>query len=217
MPIFPPRPRRRAVSIMTPEPGRRRRRRHRLRPRRHRRHTRPAPAPSARQEAAADTTAAPVQLAPAPPATLIRLPRPQPQTIDPVRNPDNLRVFRSQNRYPSGSTADGFRESASRRRPPTQKAMPLHLIKLAVGCESVKELTGWVAERMRTARQKGLPRHHIHITRMTPKRGRGTAGRRFALLGHPRRDRGARKDHRVSSRSATATGSAAAGWSCSPK
>src|SRR6201997_2239760 len=35
--------------------------------------------------------------------------------------------------------------------------MPLHLIKLAVGCESAKK--------------KGLPRHHIHITRMTPKRG----------------------------------------------
>jgi hypothetical protein len=48
--------------------------------------------------------------------------------------------------------------------------MPLHLIKLAVGCESVTELKGWVAERMRTAKQKGLPRHHIHITRMTPKR-----------------------------------------------
>jgi hypothetical protein len=49
--------------------------------------------------------------------------------------------------------------------------MPLHLIKLAVGCESVKELKGWVAERMQTAKKKGLPRHHIHITRMTPKRG----------------------------------------------
>jgi hypothetical protein len=48
--------------------------------------------------------------------------------------------------------------------------MPLHLIKLAVGCDSVKELKSWVAERMRTAKQKGLPRHHIHITRMTPKR-----------------------------------------------
>jgi hypothetical protein len=48
--------------------------------------------------------------------------------------------------------------------------MPLHLIKLAVGCDSVKELKGWVAEHMRTALQKGLPRHHIHITRMTPKR-----------------------------------------------
>ncbi len=49
--------------------------------------------------------------------------------------------------------------------------MPLHLIKLAVGCESVKELKSWVAERILTAKQKCLPRHHIHITRMTPKRG----------------------------------------------
>src|ERR1700741_394616 len=48
--------------------------------------------------------------------------------------------------------------------------MPLHIIKLAVGCESVKELKSWVAERIRTAKAKGLPRHHIHITRMTPKR-----------------------------------------------
>ena len=48
--------------------------------------------------------------------------------------------------------------------------MPLHIIKLAVGCESVKELKGWVAERMATAKKKGLPLRHIHITRMTPKR-----------------------------------------------
>ena len=48
--------------------------------------------------------------------------------------------------------------------------MPLHLIKLAVGCESVKELRGWVAERMKTAKKKGLPQRHVHITRMTPKR-----------------------------------------------
>jgi hypothetical protein len=48
--------------------------------------------------------------------------------------------------------------------------MPLHLIKLAVGCESVKELKGWVAERMQTAKKKGQPLHHIHITRMMPKR-----------------------------------------------
>ena len=48
--------------------------------------------------------------------------------------------------------------------------MPLHLIKLAVGCDSVKELKSWVAQRMQAAKQKGLPRHHIHITRMTPKR-----------------------------------------------
>src|SRR4051795_6533477 len=48
--------------------------------------------------------------------------------------------------------------------------MPLHLIKLAVGCESVKDLKGRIAERMRTAKKKGLPLRHIHITRMTPKR-----------------------------------------------
>jgi hypothetical protein len=48
--------------------------------------------------------------------------------------------------------------------------MPLHLIKLAVGCESVKELKGRIAERMATAKKKGLPLRHIHITRMMPKR-----------------------------------------------
>ncbi|MFL9502027.1 DUF1489 family protein [Rhodopseudomonas palustris] len=42
--------------------------------------------------------------------------------------------------------------------------MALHLIKLAVGCESVKELTERVAERARSSGR------HIHITRMVPKR-----------------------------------------------
>ncbi|WP_454619515.1 DUF1489 family protein [Bradyrhizobium cenepequi] len=48
--------------------------------------------------------------------------------------------------------------------------MPLHLIKLAVGCDSVKDLKTWVAERMAIAKKKGLPQRHVHITRMTPKR-----------------------------------------------
>jgi hypothetical protein len=48
--------------------------------------------------------------------------------------------------------------------------MPLHLIKLCVGCDSVKDLKEWVAERMKTAKKKGQPAHHIHVTRMTPKR-----------------------------------------------
>ena len=48
--------------------------------------------------------------------------------------------------------------------------MPLHLVKLCVGCDSVKELKAWIAERMSAARKKGLPLHHIHVTRMTPKR-----------------------------------------------
>jgi hypothetical protein len=49
--------------------------------------------------------------------------------------------------------------------------MPLHLIKLSVGAESVKDLKGWIADRIRVAKSKGQPAHHIHITRMTPKRG----------------------------------------------
>ena len=48
--------------------------------------------------------------------------------------------------------------------------MPLHILKLAVGCDSVKELKEWVAERMSAAKKKGLPQHHVHITRMVPKR-----------------------------------------------
>ena len=48
--------------------------------------------------------------------------------------------------------------------------MSLHLIKLAVGCDSVKELKDWIAERMKTAKKQGLPQRHVHVTRMTPKR-----------------------------------------------
>src|SRR3979490_3243889 len=48
--------------------------------------------------------------------------------------------------------------------------MPVHPIKLAGGCGSVKELRGWVAERMARAKKKGLPLRHVHVTRMTPKR-----------------------------------------------
>jgi hypothetical protein len=48
--------------------------------------------------------------------------------------------------------------------------MPLHLIKLSVGADSVKDLKGWIADRIKLAKSKGQPAHHIHITRMTPKR-----------------------------------------------
>ena len=48
--------------------------------------------------------------------------------------------------------------------------MPLHLIKLSVGADSVKDLKGWIADRIKVAKSKGQPAHHIHITRMTPKR-----------------------------------------------
>lgn len=48
--------------------------------------------------------------------------------------------------------------------------MPLHLIKLAVGCDSIKDLQDRLRERMRQAKEQGLPRRHIHVTRMMPKR-----------------------------------------------
>lgn len=44
--------------------------------------------------------------------------------------------------------------------------MPLHLIKLSVGAESIKDLDGWIKERLK----KSKTNRHIHITRMTPKR-----------------------------------------------
>ena len=48
--------------------------------------------------------------------------------------------------------------------------MPLHLIKLSVGAESIKDLDGWIKERVKQAVAKGMPRRHVHVTRMTPKR-----------------------------------------------
>ena len=48
--------------------------------------------------------------------------------------------------------------------------MPLHLIKLSVGAESIKDLDGWIKERVKKAVAAGKPRRHVHITRMTPKR-----------------------------------------------
>ncbi|KAJ8135723.1 hypothetical protein OY671_011064, partial [Metschnikowia pulcherrima] len=48
--------------------------------------------------------------------------------------------------------------------------MPLHLVKLSVGATSIKDLRGWIAERVKQAKAKGQPPRHIHITRMSPKR-----------------------------------------------
>lgn len=45
--------------------------------------------------------------------------------------------------------------------------MPLHLIKLCVGCESIEDLASWLDER-RAAHGPGW--EHAHVTRMTPKR-----------------------------------------------
>jgi len=47
--------------------------------------------------------------------------------------------------------------------------MSLHLIKLCVGCDSVKDLEGWIKQKLK-ALKKGAKREHIHTTRMVPKR-----------------------------------------------
>ncbi len=48
--------------------------------------------------------------------------------------------------------------------------MPLHLLKLCVGAESLKDLREWIAARMREAERRGAPGRPAHVTRQTPKR-----------------------------------------------
>jgi hypothetical protein len=46
----------------------------------------------------------------------------------------------------------------------------LHLIKLCVGCDSVKDLEAWIRTRLKERKRRGLAREHVHTTRMVPKR-----------------------------------------------
>ena len=46
--------------------------------------------------------------------------------------------------------------------------MPLHLIKLCVGVDTVQDLEDWIIEKRRKTR--GKKTEHIHTTRMVPKR-----------------------------------------------
>jgi hypothetical protein len=48
--------------------------------------------------------------------------------------------------------------------------MALNLIKLCVGCDSVRELEGWIKQRLKDKRKRGERPEHIHRTRMVPKR-----------------------------------------------
>lgn len=48
--------------------------------------------------------------------------------------------------------------------------MPLHIIKLCVGCESLSDLAAWQKQRLKEKRAKGQKPELVHITRMTPKR-----------------------------------------------
>ena len=48
--------------------------------------------------------------------------------------------------------------------------MPLHLIKLCVGCDSVSDLEDWIRQKLKEKRRRGQKAEHIHRTRMVPKR-----------------------------------------------
>jgi hypothetical protein len=48
--------------------------------------------------------------------------------------------------------------------------MPLHLIKLCVGCDSVEDLVEWIDYRLKEKRRARQKPEHGHVTRMVPKR-----------------------------------------------
>jgi len=48
--------------------------------------------------------------------------------------------------------------------------MALHLIKLSVGCDSVRDLEDWIKQKLKQKRKNGEKPERIHITRMVPKR-----------------------------------------------
>jgi hypothetical protein len=48
--------------------------------------------------------------------------------------------------------------------------MPLHLIKLCVGCDSVADLEDWIKQKLKEKKRRGQKSGHIHTTRMVPKR-----------------------------------------------
>jgi hypothetical protein len=54
--------------------------------------------------------------------------------------------------------------------------MPLHLIKLCVGCDSVADLEGWIKQKLKEKKQRGQKPEHIHTTRMVPKRAEELIG-----------------------------------------
>jgi len=48
--------------------------------------------------------------------------------------------------------------------------MPLHLIKLCVGCDSVQDLKDWIKEQYAKKKRSGELGKRFHRTRMVPKR-----------------------------------------------
>lgn len=48
--------------------------------------------------------------------------------------------------------------------------MPLHLVKLCVGCDSVADLEEWIEQKLKEKKRRRQKSEHIHTTRMFPKR-----------------------------------------------
>ena len=48
--------------------------------------------------------------------------------------------------------------------------MPLHMLKLCVGVDTVQELEDWIKQRLKQKKKNGEKAQHIHTTRMVPKR-----------------------------------------------
>ncbi len=48
--------------------------------------------------------------------------------------------------------------------------MTVHLQKLSVGSESIQTLADWQAHIVALRQKQGLSAHHVHVTRMFPKR-----------------------------------------------
>jgi hypothetical protein len=49
--------------------------------------------------------------------------------------------------------------------------MPLHLIKLSVGCDSVQDLKDWIKQKAEERKRRREKPERVHTTRMVPKRG----------------------------------------------
>lgn len=52
-----------------------------------------------------------------------------------------------------------------------ERLMPLHLIKLCVGCDSITDLEEWIEENQVQHKRLGRAYEQTHTTRMVPKRG----------------------------------------------
>jgi len=54
--------------------------------------------------------------------------------------------------------------------------MPLHLIKLSVGTDSIQDLEDWIKEKLQQQKKRGGKSERIHTTRMVPKRAEEILG-----------------------------------------